>query len=450
MIKTLYVRVVLIFWVIVAASMLLSFFIIKELNGTRIYNQFQWDTLDAGEQIVRYCTENQVQDVEAYVNSLKSISPFKIYLYRENTAARADFPIRPEEVEKVLHGGVYQSFGDKKIRSHDEIVAGLPFEVHGTSYALFLERNIRHLYKGFDGVVRTGLILSLIVGSLLVAAASRYLIRPIKMLTRATQKIASGDYNNLEIPIHNKNEIGILANSFNHMVKELSQMEKMRQNFVSDVSHEIQSPLTSIRGFSATLLQGELPEEDQKRCLSIIAEESERLSRLCEDLLKLASLDSEHHPYAPAKYRLDEQLRRVVISSEPMRAAKNIHIDLSLEETYIIADEDQLAQVWTNLIINSMKYTQPGGQISIQLTQSNHEVSVRIADNGIGIDEDDLGRIFQRFYKADKARDRSRGGSGLGLAIVKKIIDIHNGRIEVQSQPNQGTVITILLEAGLE
>jgi signal transduction histidine kinase len=238
----------------------------------------------------------------------------------------------------------------------------------------------------------------------------------------------------------------MLASSFNHMVKELSQIDQMRQDFVSNVSHEIQSPLTSIRGFSMTLLKVDLPLSDRNRYLTIILTESERLSRLSEDLLKLASLESEHHPFTPSPFRLDNQLRQVVIATEPLWSHKQLDFDLTLQEIVIIADEDQMTQVWTNLIANSIKFTPEGGRVSIELLRQREDIIIRITDSGIGISKTELERIFQRFYKVDKGRDRSFGGSGLGLAIVQKIIALHHGFIQVQSELNQGTTITVTLK----
>jgi signal transduction histidine kinase len=433
--KTIYLRVVITFLGIIMISIILTYIVLRLLFSNYFVLKIQTDSLNASRQIVNYMTENQIQDINGYFESLVAVSKYKLSLYQSDlTSLNPNPSLRQDDINKVLHGSIYV-YAD---------IIGLPLSIHGESYALFTDFNVDNYLQKYDQVALTAVVVCLFIGSLLIVVASRYLVRPINMLTHATKKIAAGDYH-AEVQVKNKDELGILARSFNQMVRELRQIEQMRQEFVSNVSHEIQSPLTSIRGFSTTLLQDDIPAADRKRYLSIIAAESERLSRLSEDLLKLASLESEHHPFTPVSFRLDEQLRRTVIAAEPLWSAKKLDVDLELQEVFVNADEDQLAQVWTNLLTNAIKFTPPGGRISIVLTKRDKESTVRITDNGIGIAEEDVPRIFHRFYKSDKARNRSQGGSGLGLAIVQTIVALHHGRIDVQSQLNHGTMITVTL-----
>lgn len=222
-------------------------------------------------------------------------------------------------------------------------------------------------------------------------------------------------------------------------------MEQMRQDFVSSVSHEIQSPLTSIYGFSKALRNRVIPEADQDRYLEIMMTECERLSRLSDNLLQLASLDSEHHPFAPRIYRLDGQLRQVIVAAEPQRADKALRLEDRLEDVTIEADEDLMSLVWTNLIGNAIKFTPEHGRITVSLARQDGRALVTIADTGIGMAEEDRARVFERFFKADKARRRNAGGSGLGLAIVKKIVILHHGTIRLDSEPGQGTTVSVML-----
>jgi signal transduction histidine kinase len=222
-------------------------------------------------------------------------------------------------------------------------------------------------------------------------------------------------------------------------------MENMRQEFVSNVSHEIQSPLTSIRGFAQVLQNDQLAPPERRHYLEIIETESKRLSRLADDLLKLASLESDQVKFEPGPYALDKQLRSVVLVCEPQWAEKKLNMEIDLNSLSINADEDLLNQVWLNLLQNSIKFTPIGGTIKVKLqTEGNHAV-VSITDNGIGIAPEDQIHIFERFYKADKSRTRSKEGSGLGLSIVKKIINLHGGSIDVVSSPGTGTTFTVSL-----
>ncbi|HFK1763603.1 hypothetical protein AT258_10875 [Bacillus wiedmannii] len=254
------------------------------------------------------------------------------------------------------------------------------------------------------------------------------------------QKIAKGDFS---VKIRNEEkydgEIGVLVKSINDMTDELNAMEKMRQEFVSNVSHEIQSPLTSIKGFARALQDDNLSEEKRKHYLTIIETETTRLSKLSQNLLKLTLLESEEYTPERVTYRLDQQLKQIVLNSEPLWAEKEIELELNLGKVLITADQESMSQVWINLIHNSIKFTPSGGTIIIQLQENEKLVEVRIRDSGIGISEKQKQHIFERFYKADSSRNRAYGGSGLGLAIVKKVLDLHQGDIKVESKEGNGT-----------
>lgn len=262
----------------------------------------------------------------------------------------------------------------------------------------------------------------------------------------ALRRIAKGDFNvYLDFKIDKKNEFSNLIDHINHMAKQLKQMEEMRQEFISNVSHEIQSPLTSIVGFAQALQYDELTNEERSHYLSIIETESRRLSKLSDNLLKLTLLESEHHSFERKSYRLDQQIRTIILACEPNWLGKNLELDVSLDQVTFLADEDLMSQVWTNLIHNSIKFTPNSGRIGVQLEQKDDQAIIRISDTGIGISNKDQVYIFERFYKADKARERSAGGNGLGLSIVKKIIEMHKGTVVVQSELANGTTFTITL-----
>jgi two-component system phosphate regulon sensor histidine kinase PhoR len=267
----------------------------------------------------------------------------------------------------------------------------------------------------------------------------------IKIILEGIRKIAKGDFA-VQLPVQSSPDpFSEIVRSINSMAIELNQMEQMRQEFISNVSHEIQSPLTSISGFARVLQNGELNQLERVHYLSIIEAESMRLGKLSENLLKLTSLESKHHPFELKWYRLDKQLRNLVLACEPLWVEKSIEMDIDLEDIQFHADEDLMSQVWVNLIHNSIKFTPQNGTIQISAQKHGEEVRVRIADTGLGIAEEDLAFIFDRFYKADKSRNRSTNGSGLGLSIVKKIINMHQGTIKVESELGKWTKMTIQL-----
>ncbi|GGH77643.1 signal transduction histidine kinase [Pullulanibacillus pueri] len=265
----------------------------------------------------------------------------------------------------------------------------------------------------------------------------------------AMENIAQGNFNiDLTYQFPGQNErhpFNHIVKTVKHMAEELGEMEHMRQEFISNVSHEIQSPLTSISGFAQALQSDHLSDQERKHYLEIIETESKRLSQMSENLLKLTSLEGEHAPFEPKAYRLDQQLRSVVLTCEPQWLNKKIDMEVNLEKVMITGDEALLNQVWINLIHNSIKFTPEHGKIYVSIEQTEEEVAVKIADTGVGMTKETQARIFERFYKADKSRNRSVGGNGLGLSIVKKIIEMHHGDIQVESRPNEGTQFTVSL-----
>ncbi|MGG6312152.1 sensor histidine kinase [Paenibacillus macerans] len=269
----------------------------------------------------------------------------------------------------------------------------------------------------------------------------------VAAVIRVLESIASGDYKaRLEVKFNENESFGELVNSVNNMAADLEQMENMRQEFISNVSHEIQSPLASIRGFAQVLQSSEQASpEEAKIYLGIIETESARLSKLSDNLLQLTVLESESMKLERRPYRLDKQLRDLILASEPQWRSKRIGMEASLNEAICTLDEDRMSQVWTNLIHNSIKFTPEGGKVRVELHQHGANIEVHISDTGIGISEEDQQRVFERFYKADKSREHSTKGSGLGLSIVNKIVDLHGGGIRLRSQPGAGTTITVFL-----
>nr|WP_196333062.1 HAMP domain-containing sensor histidine kinase [Lysinibacillus sphaericus] len=266
----------------------------------------------------------------------------------------------------------------------------------------------------------------------------------------ALSRMAKGDFDvQLDLRADEEDQFGQLIHGINHMAVELGELERMRQEFISNVSHEIQSPLTSINGFAKALKNINLPEEKRQHYLAIIELESNRLSKISDNLLKLTSLESQHHPFEPITYQLDKQLRNVVLALEPNWLAKQIDFDLDLDNLSITADEDLMNQVWMNLLTNSIKFTPTNGTISLSMKKQFDTITVRVQDTGIGLTEEQQKHIFERFYKADQSRTAGNGGSGLGLAIVKKIIEMHHGTIAVESKIAEYTrfLITVPIDS---
>lgn len=305
------------------------------------------------------------------------------------------------------------------------------------------------IINSLGGLVFTGLA----IGGLTHIFKSKIAAQEMKLfgpIIEALERIAKGDFSVRVDSIFDRRShekaVGELVHSVNQMASQLDQMESLRQEFISNVSHEIQSPLTSIRGFAQALQNDHLNPDERQHYLSVIDTESMRLSRITENLLKLASLESDQAKLEPKLYRLDRQIRNLILACEPQWTNKKLEMDVSLEEVAITADQDLLSQVWTNLLHNSIKFTPVGGRIAVVMCQQGDHVNFTIHDTGIGIPEADQAHIFERFYKADKSRTRSdNDGSGLGLSIVQKIVGMHQGRVSVESQPGEGTTFTVRL-----
>ncbi len=257
-------------------------------------------------------------------------------------------------------------------------------------------------------------------------------------------RIAQGDFSVL-LPVEEHDPFAGIAESVNRMARELGTMENLRQDFISNVSHEIQSPLTSISGFAALLRRDDLTPEQRSHYLDVIETESRRLSRLSDNLLKLTALESDAQPLAATPFALDRQIQNAALLLEPQWTAKNLTLDLSLARLTLPGDEALLSQVWIDLLGNAVKFTPGGGSITVTLVEEGGNAVCRVADTGIGIAEEDRMHVFERFFKADRARDRALGGNGLGLAIVRAIVERHGGTVSVESQPGQGSTFTVTL-----
>lgn len=434
----------LIFVGIVFASLSIAYLTTNWLYQERIHTLIEDSLISNGKKLIQAYQTTSSTEMVPFMENFRGLTGTNLQIYdksRKPLLKQGEEPIQAnlDSIDQVIQGKIARNINTSKIP-----LVGLPFEVQGEPYALFITLQKNRIEVEFMNSIHTMYLLIFFLGSLLILIFARYLVNPIRRLTEATKHMAKGNFN-LELQSGRKDEIGLLTTSFNEMALELSKLDRMRQEFVSSVSHEIQSPLTSIVGFTKALKQKKMNEESRLRYLTIIEEESERLSRLSQNLLQLSFLQQEHRPLHVKAYRLDEQLRRVAIALEPLWAAKDIEINLQLHAITIQADKDQLSQVWTNLLTNSIKFTPTRGAIIIEAIEKEHTIQVSITDNGIGIPQEERTEIFKPFHKVDKARNASVKGNGLGLSIVKQIIDIHHGKIEVSGLMGEGTTFTVSL-----
>jgi two-component system, OmpR family, phosphate regulon sensor histidine kinase PhoR len=231
-----------------------------------------------------------------------------------------------------------------------------------------------------------------------------------------------------------------------HDVTEIRRLERMRRDFVANVSHELKTPLTAIRGFAETLRGSPVPEAQREAYLDVILRHAERLQRLIDDILELSRVEGRQQPLTLGEVDVARIAAVLLRDLEPQLEARKIRAEVVAGSRGVAwADRRAVEQIFANLLDNATKYTEEGGRILIRVSENDTHVRLEVEDNGIGIPAEDLPRIFERFYRVDKARSRDLGGTGLGLAIVKHLAQAQDGEVSVRSRPGEGTVFVVLL-----
>ncbi len=347
----------------------------------------------------------------------------------------ASLQLSAEELEKLENQEIVPLSG----RRFPDVSTLLMLDGHYIDISLHPKNNVVSIVLSRAGLTLLSYIL---FGAFLIAVSGHSAVMPILRLNKATQEVAKG---NFDIQVVNKSsdEVGQLTKSFNKMIQELKRIEYLRKDFINSVSHEFKTPLASIQGFAKLLQKGNLSEEERQEYADIIVEETARLSRLSSNILRLSSLDNQEIIDKRTLFSLDEQIRKTILLLEPEWSKKNISFDLDLDELQYQGDEELLQQVWINLLNNAVKFSHENGTINLRLSKTASAVKVEISDSGIGMSEETVLRIFERFYQGDSAH--SRDGNGLGLSLVKRILDLCNGNINVKSTLNEGSTFTVEL-----
>ena len=276
---------------------------------------------------------------------------------------------------------------------------------------------------------------------------SHLIISPLKKILDVINKISLGHLNE-RIKIDNKDEFAKLAFSFNKMTDKLNQTEIAREEFVSNVSHELKTPLSAIKVLTESMLnENELPVNIYREFLGDINSEIDRMTNIVNDLLTLVKLDKNRSPLNISSVNFNNMLENIIKRLLPLAAKKNILLELTHETNNIFlqADEVKLSLAISNLIDNGIKYTPQNGKVKINIKADENFCYLSVQDNGIGINEAEQNKIFDRFYRIDKTRDRETGGTGLGLAITRSTILMHKGEISLTSQEGLGTTFSIKL-----
>ncbi|KXH78312.1 HAMP domain-containing sensor histidine kinase [Sporosarcina sp. HYO08] len=416
-----------------------------------------WKNMNIALSITSFIEQNGSLDLNEYLRTQAAMGYRLLVIDSKGEAKLYGEPFRkdnlsPAAVEQVLNREIYHGMRDLPsetfvtgfFSNESANTVGVPFKHQNEQYALFLRPDIKMLFTEVHHILGGMVIVMAIFSLLSMLVVAKKLIEPITKLTVATKKVGEEQYSET-IQIKRKDEIGQLAQSFQRMTEKLRENDRMRKEFISDVSHDFQTPLLNIKGYSALLLKEELKEDERKSYASVIQSETERLSSLTKQLLLLTSLDQLTSPLVMKTFDLSAQLKETVRKVRWLLEEKELSLSMDMEDVRYTGDPAFLEKVWENLLSNAIKYTQVGGSIDLSLTDQADGVKISFSDNGIGMAEATRMHVFDRFYRADQSRTKESGGTGLGLSIVQQVISLHQGTIEVHSELGKGTCFTVFL-----
>ncbi len=308
-------------------------------------------------------------------------------------------------------------------------MAGMAFAV-STSHALF------SMWQGFAGLFFMTAFVVLMISFMVASITAMRQVQPIREMVQATRRYAEGDFDVRMKDCDRGDEMGELAASFNNMAETLQQTERQRREFIANISHELKTPMTTIAGYTDGILDGTIPPENEKQYLTIISQESRRLSRLVRRMLDVSQLQAIDPLKGGNHFDICESMRRVLISMEKKINDRNLDVDADIPEApiLVLGDNDMITQVIYNLLENTTKFAQRGSTLYLGVTMIDGKARVTVRNLGETIPAEELPLLFERFHKSDKSRSEDKDGVGLGLYIVKTILEQHKEKINVTSE----------------
>lgn len=442
---------------IMLVSTMIAFLIVNTYYHQQLKGQNDAKNMSIAETLAAYIETEAPADLAGYLNTQAAFG-YKLYVVDENRqAAMYGEPFRVKNlsdtsVEQVLDGQLYHGMRDLKTETFmtgffsDELAntVGVPFTHEGKSHALFIRPDLKLLFTEVHILLGGMVVVMAIVSLLSMLIVAKKLIEPITKLTAAAKRVGEEKFDGT-LDINRRDEIGQLARSFERMTEKLSENDRIRKEFVSDVSHDFQTPLLNIKGYANLLMDDELPEQERRNYAKVIQSETERLSSLTKQLLLLTSLDQLESPLKPVVFNLEEQIKEVIRKQRWLLEEKQMALVMELDEVQLKGDPAFLEKVWENLLSNALKYTEAGGEIDICLSEEADEVKFAIKDNGSGVAKQHMSRLFDRFYRVDHSRTHEVEGTGLGLSIVHQVVKLHGGNVEVKSEEGIGTTFKVIL-----
>lgn len=409
----------------------LTFGVIYFTQSGNILDQVRLELVSQA-QVVQTLNQEKLSDEAITELYTKGIVVSRIYASLDEV----DLVLSEDERAKIENGEII--FLD--VRQSQKFPLALGKLTDG--YVVSMPNLEQDIIAGFMNLQRTTMLVTLLIGSVLIVIAVAMVTKPIKAVSEATQKVAEGDFD-IRLKVKGKDELADMARNFNIMTEALSRNDYIHRDFVSNVSHEFKTPIASIKGFGKLLKDPELSETQRQEYIDIIVDESDRLWKLSANVLKLSELENGVLGLKKEAFSMDESIRRVVLLLQEKWEAKNIDLDIQLDEITYKGDQELMAQVIINLLTNAIHHTPVEGEIKIDLYANQKEIVIRISDNGVGISAEDQEKIFDRFYKADQSRSTS--GTGLGLTISQRIVGLHGGTIAVESEIGKGSSFFVRL-----
>ena len=363
-----------------------------------------------------------------------------------------DHPIDLDGFDPASWGSNYYQIGDFYGYFHDSRLSTIApitehLNIRGYVAVHYLMSDLYQSRSSLLWIIQLLFVITYLITAVLFLFYSFYIRKPLYAITKGASEFANGNLS-YQIPVKSENELGYLASNLNYMADKLNRNGEYQRQFISNISHDFRSPLTSIKGYVEAMIDGTIPVEMQEKYLKIISYEAERLEKLTRGLLTLNELDIHKRMLNIQDFDINQTIKSTAASFEGPCTTRQILLELILsgQTLYAHADLEQIQQVLYNLLSNAIKFSPDHSTITIETTEKNGKIFVSVKDHGIGIPKSSLNRIWERFYKIDRSRGKDQKGTGLGLAIVKEIISAHGQHINVISTEGVGTEFIFTLE----
>ena len=397
-------------------------------------------------------TDEFVQDVEQF-NLYSNYHVFAVRNPKELSACVPfeidyDTLIGPEERKKLLKGNSITKIGYEKRFDRQIVSVVIPLvdqnRLEGIIYLYYPLAKITEMANAEVVILLIGAFIFVLCASFFVFKMLRRIMRPLNNLKTAVEKMSDGDYGT-RVEVISNDEVGQLSNAFNTMAQSIQEEDEAKKTFLATVSHELRTPISYVKGYSESITNGLIQGEKKEEAILLIAREANRMERLTNELMQLVHADLEtNQDFVPIV--LAETIRESIQLLALPAKQKNISIVTDLDEAIIInGDEEKLKQIFINLIENAIRYSHTGQNVTVKLSEIKGKAVVQVSDKGIGISEENLTKVTERFYRVNKARSRSDGGSGLGLSIVDMLTKLHGGQLTIHSTLGEGTTVEIEL-----